>query len=506
MTPSSIGISFLVSDTVSHVRVRASWGDYERIKKADGGGNDSEDRDEEAGFEEDEAPDADEGDANGGAKPQRRPRWRRIPRIPEPLDIELKPERGLQQERFAPGDEITLEHLARRIEDRVAVSIFLVNRRAAAENGRATADHWIFQPSLEVTAVDQTRIFRPRQLEPALGEPDRDIRSNRLIYRDKLEFAIGHGCAATWDGEGPLAAAVRTALIPTYELPRVEPRLIPGDGLEMKVLAECTDGAQLRDLIDPLLSGYEHWIERERAAEVGGLPEDLRATAEDHLHDCREALRRMTEAVDILASNEAALRAFRFANRAMLLQRSHTVWAAARRKQKDAPPTTPTLEGRWRPFQLAFILINLAGLIDPSHTDRRTGDLLWFPTGGGKTEAYLGLTAFTLAYRRLREIAGLRSDAGVSVLMRYTLRLLTIQQFQRAVALVCACESIRLGDTKSWGHAPVLNRPLGGNQGDTDDSCRIPEGNRKPEGTRATNGPQSVSVGELPVVRSDTPA
>ena len=111
----------------------------------------------------------------------------------------------------------------------------------------------------------------------------------------------------------------------------------------------------------------------------------------------------------------------------------------------------------WRPFQLAFLLLNLPALADPAHPERADGgtalaDLLWFPTGGGKTEAYLGLTAFTLAIRRLQQdLGGLDSTGGVAVLMRYTLRLLTIQQFQRAAALICACEMIRRERSRRLG-------------------------------------------------------
>lgn len=451
ITPSSIGISFLVPDSVDRVRVQVSWGDYKRIRAADGG--DRDDVETAAGFEEDEVPDLDADGEGEDAKPkrERKPRWRRVPEAAEPLEIVLRPGAGLQRERCKEGDDITLEHLARRIDDRVAVSVFLVNRRPSTGE-RVSADRWIFQPTIEVSAVDGRPIFHPRQLEPAFGEPDRDLRSNRLLYRNHLEFAVGHGCAAAWDeSDDGLASTVRARTIPAYELPRVEPRLIPGDGLDMATLADCRDGSQLRELLSPMVAGYRSWIQDEKEPEVRDLPEDLQVTAGDHLDDCREALRRMTAAVEMLASDETALRAFQFANHAMLLQRSHTVWAAARRKQKGDAPDEPTLEGRWRPFQLAFILINLPGLVDARHKDRRIGDLLWFPTGGGKTEAYLGLAAFVLAHRRLRPIPGYRSDAGVAVLMRYTLRLLTIQQFQRAVALICACETIRLKEKKTWG-------------------------------------------------------
>ena len=219
----------------------------------------------------------------------------------------------------------------------------------------------------------------------------------------------------------------------------------------MAVLASVASGPDLRALLDPLTAGYRNWIET-KSSEVALLAPDLQPVAREHLDSCAKALERIEDAIQLLETNEDALDAFRFANEAMLLQRSHTMWAAARRKAPDAAPAQPEMKGQWRPFQIAFILLNLRGLIEPTHRDRGIGDLLWFPTGGGKTEAYLGLTAFTLAYRRLANVPGLRTDAGVAVLMRYTLRLLTIQQFQRAVALICACEVIRRRDGERWGN------------------------------------------------------
>jgi hypothetical protein len=157
---------------------------------------------------------------------------------------------------------------------------------------------------------------------------------------------------------------------------------------------------------------------------------------------------RILEGIELVAANEMARAAFCFANRAMALQRERSVRSLARRRGDPAPALVAT---RWRPFQLAFILLNLPALVDRRHDHREVADLLWFPTGGGKTEAYLGLTAFVLALRRLREpVGGHRNDLGVAVLMRYTLRLLTVQQFQRATALICACEFLRETEG-TWG-------------------------------------------------------
>jgi hypothetical protein len=110
---------------------------------------------------------------------------------------------------------------------------------------------------------------------------------------------------------------------------------------------------------------------------------------------------------------------------------------------------------RWRAFQLAFLLLNLPGLADPRDPHRATVDLLFFPTGGGKTEAYLGLAAFAMVLRRLRHPGEKgRAAAGVSVIMRYTLRLLTLDQLARAAGLVCALELEREKDSARYGEWP----------------------------------------------------
>jgi hypothetical protein len=147
------------------------------------------------------------------------------------------------------------------------------------------------------------------------------------------------------------------------------------------------------------------------------------------------AAKRIDEGI-VLLDDPDVLEAFRIANAVME--------ESGRRRLaiiQGIPPEDVQPAPAWRPFQLAFILMNLKGIVEPSHADRDIVDLLFFPTGGGKTEAYLGLAAFTLVLRRLRN-PGILS-AGVSVLMRYTLRLLTLDQLSRAAAVICSLELLR---------------------------------------------------------------
>lgn len=443
LSPSSIGLSCLVAESTARLRVEVSWGDYLRA--------DRESDDDLTAYHssEDEGPSDD-----GSAKKKRRPpqRWRRAPATSDAFVIELAPDAALKRSRARADDEIWIEHLTRPAGEARAVSVFLVNRRAKPDQGRPPANDWIFQPELIVSGANgATDVFLPREHQSISSATDRDLESSALMYRGRREFAVGHGTAVEWESAGADAATtVSTCTLPDYELARVEPQAIEGAVFDMAQLAKASSGDELEKLLTPLVAGYRQWMSQKQGV-IGTLPEPLRATAGDHAGYWSEAATRIESAIALLRDDPVARRAFCFANEAMLLQRSHTEWASARQDDPAAAPIQPMLSATWRPFQLAFILLTLRGVADPTHHERQIGDLLWFPTGGGKTEAYLGLAAFTFGLRRLREVPGYRSDAGVAVLMRYTLRLLTIQQFQRATTLLCACEVLRRRDEASFG-------------------------------------------------------
>jgi hypothetical protein len=268
---------------------------------------------------------------------------------------------------------------------------------------------------------------------------------------------------------------VETAVTPAYEVPHTEPPTpdeepaLAGAVLDMAALAGLT-GENIEGALGPLVAAYREWLARQRARLKAGEDRlgEHRAAADAALATAEVAAQRIEAGIRLLAQKPDALGAFRFANEAMWQQRVRTTAIEARRAQPgvfedDAVAAADVPRNRsWRPFQLAFILLNLPGLTEPTHPERSREeglvDLLFFPTGGGKTEAYLGLTAYTLAIRRLQgKVGEYDGSGGVAVLMRYTLRLLTAQQFQRAAALICACEALRrdrVADDARWGHTP----------------------------------------------------
>ncbi|BCX47647.1 helicase protein [Haloferula helveola] len=289
--------------------------------------------------------------------------------------------------------------------------------------------------------------------------------SLELLYRNEHVFATGHGCAGAWDADeyAKHARAVRAEVVPWCETPQITPRLYYRDApgapekelsIPLHLLADESRTGEALAQLRLLLELYSKWIE-DRTAEIPGLEPRFRPAAERHLKACSASLERMQTGLKLLErdpDSDIPL-AFRLTNRAMLLQalasgiktRSRNFDAKTKRVTYEPPYAEPDLASgkaiarAWRPFQLAFLLMNLPALADPSDPSREIVDLIWFPTGGGKTEAYLGCAAFSLFMRRLKD----PTDTGTEVLMRYTLRLLTAQQFQRASSLVCAMNQIR---------------------------------------------------------------
>ena len=436
LDPSSIGISFAVEAGSDPVSVVLRWGEYAKLEKPG------------VGTDVSELPVERDGDPGETATQRERSvfEWPRTQcEVARTLPVRVTD--GVQKDSLTPGVE--MQWLGREIRSMIVFSIFLVNAREAPRAARPEDTSWIYQPEIEVSVGEPVIVARDLAVDTI--DPDPDIASADLTYRRRRELATGHGVSADWelaDGSVERAMRVWSCVIPDRGVPIVSPA---GEGvapLGMDELARA-DGGELASLLSPLADAYKCWI-CDRDQELVSIDEPLRKVGRDHLLLARDALVRIEAGIELLRTDESARAAFNFANRAMALQLRKSTEVRARRRSLEPPDA---VDPRWRPFQMGFILQCLASVADSQHGDRDLADLLWFPTGGGKTEAYLGLTAFTLAHRRLRtDPEGLEMEAGTSVLMRYTLRLLTIQQFQRALALLCACEHLRLEDTVRWGN------------------------------------------------------
>lgn len=309
-----------------------------------------------------------------------------------------------------------------------------------------------FQVSFSVISNNE-KCFCPYKVAASKTDKE-DEKSNQLLFKKKKTFAVGHGCSPSWnDNDIDFTGSITTELIPVYEIKPIVPNDLKSVELKMFDLSDLSKADITLNLVK-LNSEYESWINKQEEIAKTELKDELLKTASRHIESCRSCLSKMKEGVELLKKNEKVNRAFRLMNRAMLLQQLHYSietrnWNVDRGqitglKEAVIPDindqtTWKSGLGLWRPFQIAFILINLNSMFDANHKDREMVDLIWFPTGGGKTEAYLGLSAFTIFLKRLKD----KNDSGTTVLMRYTLRLLTAQQFQRAAALICACDKIR---------------------------------------------------------------
>lgn len=325
----------------------------------------------------------------------------------------------------------------------LAVTLVLINRNPASETRTENEEATWFQVSMSVEPSGKTT-FPGR--EPLELSPDEDHKAAALIYRNVREFAVGHTCSASWEASSKsgLAELIRTEWMPRQEVPAMstagaaELQTLEKDG-HKPLVADWLASAPRDRLcggLRLLTDAYGVWIEKQ-TKRIADLDPRFRPAAETQRAAWCEARDRMLAGVSLLETNTEVFEAFRMSNRAMAMQ---AAWSGRSKRGLV-----------WRPFQLAFQLMVLSSLADRSGPDRSKLDLLWFPTGGGKTEAYLGLVAFVLFLRRLRSGD---KGAGVCAIMRYTLRVLTTQQFQRAAALICACEVVRKGSDENLGSKP----------------------------------------------------
>jgi hypothetical protein len=339
------------------------------------------------------------------------------------------------------------------------VTVAVVNQSDGTGPGKA-----LFQVGCMVTAGGALA-FEPYP-EAEQVDQDEEEQSIDLLYRNRRTYAIGHGCAAEWDaGPEGTVSRVRSESLPAYEVTGLTPDVYvtdPGGNrapVTVSMAALASGSAEGRAQVEDILRLYGEWIARQEHM-VPALPPRFQPTAQRHLALCREALQRMEVGWELVGSDPVASRAFRLANQAMLYQqlRSRLPLRKVERGKDDiVRPVGPHPEpvplpdrGNWRPFQIAFILASLPELVDPSRPARSVVDLIFFPTGGGKTEAYLGASAISLLARRLRNPA----DAGTDTIMRYTLRLLTAQQFLRAASLACVLEDMRSKNEAELGESP----------------------------------------------------
>ena len=350
-------------------------------------------------------------------------------------------------------DKVELHVKRRTKKDKHILTVTLINK-AVQSDGQHRDESCLFQTELKVRATlndgSAAISYRP-PLQSLVG--NEDAQSAALIYRESIEYAAGHGIATKWTDD---RGTTKVSTVWTSWMPEVSVKSMSADGSTERMeefLATYPDGlnaawlsdrnrrTEICNVLDAFCDIYAQWIDETLTPRIDSFTSDQGEAARRNLSNCLEACNRMRAGVEHLLDDNDAWNAFALANLAMDRQAHFEV-----KRERKGPLI-------WRPFQLAYFLLVIHGLSNLNDASRECVDLLWFPTGGGKTEAYLTLTAFQIFLRRLRSEQR-RTDGGVDVLMRYTLRLLTIQQFQRAASLICACELIRR-EQATLGTAPI---------------------------------------------------
>jgi hypothetical protein len=380
LIPSSFGLTFSVDLEAKELKVTASWGQYLKqsseylVREKTG-------------------------------NPRRI--WKRIPRGGV-HKFKLKEGQVQPVGIDANCSEVVVQGVIRRRPDHWSVTLFLVNDQQEPAMLRDTA--WVFQPELVVQAVDDSPALHKKVSPIDLAGTDPTVKAENemlaMIYRRQVEFAVGHGVSVHVDvsPDRNRAVRVRTKVVPSYEVPRTMPpkpedadnnpafAKLTGLVLDMKLLAE-TNVKQYCAKLKPIVEGYQDWIDREEK-KITNPAEGLtpyKQAAQQTVARCRETLKRIRGGLDLLDKNEQASQAFQFMNRAMWLQRTHSIFAERVRRgdEKSDFAQIDIEENRsWYPFQLAFILLNLPSItnfddLERSESPNALADLLWFPTGGG---------------------------------------------------------------------------------------------------------------------------
>lgn len=275
-------------------------------------------------------------------------------------------------------------------------------------------DDWRFEGfffDVAMTVVAEPGLLRPFELDliPRGFRYDRDM------------WGRGFNCGVIRE-TGAGGEALRTTNVPWFEQPRFVTSTEPPATFE----SLARDPIGILSEISTAMHAYDaEWdrMEGEYRAAIADWDTRYGEEYSEDRQKFRDEMSRFDRGLDLVRSDADVQLAFRLTNQSF-----------AGNPQKPA----------WRLFQIVFLVSQLPGLAAlktgtaEDLGDRRHVDIVYFPTGGGKTEAYLAVIVFHLFLDRLRG-----KTAGVSVWTRFPLRLLTLQQTQRAADVVGAAEVIR---------------------------------------------------------------
>lgn len=437
--PSSIGISFYVESTLDGICLDVTWGDYVKSTEKVTG------------------------------KDEKEHSHTIYKRIPESETVHVKfSDFGRTKDYPLVQDSNVHVHVSRiPLKDGYSlVTAYVVNKRS---NPSSEVEELMFQVGIKAYAEDGSAVFIAEHICRNV------LATDEFYFEQRPIMGRGRGCAAVWGKtENGRTDYVESAFIPEYEYPGVSAALKGFSPTYFSTWQMAAKGKKAETIqkLNTLANSYEKWIDDTLAGSSRmNDPEFAGKIGNSVIGHCRDALRRIREGIHIIETDDISFEAFSFMNSVIYMQNSIKNYAKKHgqgiecnfkefvdpNRRDPSDPEKRANEFAWRPFQIAFILMNLKGIVHPEDPERNIVDLLYFPTGGGKTEAYLGLMAFTIANRRLRASKSdkYNRDGGVTIILRYTLRLLTTQQRDRITKMVVAAELVRRKEYPKYGKKPI---------------------------------------------------
>lgn len=434
--PSSIGISFYIESSLDGICLDVTWGDYVCSPKKTIG------------------------------KDEKEHTHTVYRRIPEKETVHVKfSDFGRTKDYPIVQDSNVHVHVSRiPLKNGYSlVTAYVVNKR---DNPPGDVEGLMFQVGFKAYAEDGSAVFIAEHICRNV------LSTDEFYFEQRPIMGRGRGCAAVWGKtENGRTDYVESAFIPEYEYPGVSSALKGFSPTYFSTWQMSKKGnkAETIQKLNTLADSYEKWIDDTLAGSSRmSDPEFSEKIGNTVISHCRNALRRIRDGIRIIETDNISFEAFSFMNSVIYMQNSIRNYARKHGKGIECnfrdfvDPREPENEFAWRPFQIAFILMNLKSIVHPENPERDIVDLLYFPTGGGKTEAYLGLMAFTIANRRLRisETDKYNRDGGVTIILRYTLRLLTTQQRDRITKMVVAAELARRCMNKRYNYPRYGTEPI----------------------------------------------
>lgn len=327
--------------------------------------------------------------------------------------------------------------LKRKINEHLySVTIMLVNDDEEKSNGTRC----LFQPVIKIESEMNGFRFCEYSSLVDFNVLDSEEQSLELQYRNKRVYGTGLGTSVNWEIDTEGNGIIYNDFFPETEVPQMDFTIpksfgIKAEALSMRHLSDLdrTEKSQKLSELRSVVEAYGSWIDA-LVEKQKDLPAHYQSAASINISGCLKAKDRMLAGLRVLDEDAVAWTAFSLANRAMFMQRVHLKLQSDTGNIDRYPGDENLAElldsldyskpigitgdnYAWRLFQIAFLLMSIESITNDFARDRNIVDLIWFPTGGGKTEAYLGLTAFTIFFRRL---AHLPESDGTTVIMRYT--------------------------------------------------------------------------------------